>query len=326
MKKYSLPVFVPYYPIQVGLSITDKCNLSCKMCERKIYLERGILDTNDISLTSIKKIVEKIKNRVEFVNISAGYGEPLLHKDIVQIIRELKKNNLKVILFTNATLLTKELSKKILTAGLDLILFSFEGYNKKEYENLRMGAKYQKVFKNIQYFINFKKVSKIPTKTMLTATITKGGYFQKINSLIELTKILSVDKLEVRDTFFCKLNNKQQSQRIINIKDKEEVLRNFKTLQEKALNYDLEIILPKIKIKKGGIFCPDPWRSLYFRKDGYVRLCCVDYEKIWNKNIFYNTLEEIWNCKEMVNWRKRFIRNKPPRMCKGCPIGEISED
>lgn len=322
-----LSAIVKYYPIQIGLSITDRCNLHCKMCEREYYLKKNILDTtNDISLSSIKQIIKKIKGKVEFVNISAGYGEPLLHKDIVQIIQELKNNNLKVILFTNATLLTKELSKKIAATGLDLILFSFEGYTKKEYENLRVGANYKRVFENIQYFIKFKKAIKSPTKTTLTATVTKERYFQKINSLLELTKILSVDKLEIHDTFFCKSYNKQQPQRITTINDKKGVLRDFKILQEKAISYDLELILPKIKIKNGVIFCPDPWRSLYFRKDGYVRPCCIDYEKVWNKNIFHNTLEEIWNCNEMINWRKKFIENKPPKICQNCPIGEVSEN
>ncbi len=322
-----LSAIIQRYPIQIGLSITDKCNLFCKMCEREFYLKRGILDTvDDISLSSIKQIIKKIKDKVEFVNISAGYGEPLLHKDIVQIIRELKNNNLKVILFTNATLLTKEISKKILVTGLDLALFSFEGYSEKEYENLRSGANYKRVFENIQYFIKLKKVSKIPTKTILTATVTKEGYFQKINSLIELAKILSVDKLEVHDTFFYKSYNKQQPRRIITINDKKSLLRDFKVLQEKAIGYGLELILPKTNIRNGVIFCPDPWRSLYFRKDGYVRPCCIDYEKVWNKNIFHNSLEEIWNCDEMINWRKKFIENRPPKICQKCPIATISEN
>jgi radical SAM protein with 4Fe4S-binding SPASM domain len=297
------------------------------MCERDFYIKRGALDlTNDVSLNSIKDVIKKIKNKVEFINISAGYGEPLLHKNIIQIIREFKNNNLKVILFTNATLLTKPLSKKLITSGLDLILFSFEGYSPTEYENLRIGANYKKVFENIQNFIKLKGKKKLP-KTILTATISKEKYFQKISSLINLAKTLSVDKLEIHDTFFCKSSNKQQLQRrIINVKNKKRLLKDFRILRKKAINCGLKITLPEVEIQNGIILCPDPWRSLYFRKDGYVRPCCIDYEKVWNKNIFYDSLEEIWNSAEMIAWRKKFIEGKPPKMCRKCPIGVVPKN
>jgi MoaA/NifB/PqqE/SkfB family radical SAM enzyme len=295
------------------------------MCRRNIYLRKGILNKKDVPLSLIEVAIEKVKNKIEFFNISAGYGEPLLHKDILQIIKKIKDSDLKVILFTNGTLLTEELSKKLLMSEVDIIIFSFEGYNQEEYESIRVGASYEKVLKNIKQLIVLKKKLGFPTKTILTSTITKDNYFQKINSLIELSKNLLVDKLEVRDTFFFNpFANKQK--RIINIKNKKKLQHDFKFLIQKALALGLEISLPNIRIKKGVIFCPDPWRALYFRKDGYVRPCCINYKKVWSKNIFHDSLESIWNSKEMIEWRKRFLTKHPPKMCYGCPIGEVSEE
>lgn len=202
MKLCSLVPIVSSPPQHIGLPVTDRCNLSCKMCRRKLYLEKGILDKKDLSLSLIEIVIEKIKNKVKFFNISAGYGEPLLHKNVVEIIKKIKESGLKVILFTNGTLLNKEMARKLLMNGLDIIIFSFEGYDPKEYERVRVGAKYWKVLENIKYFIEFKKSFDFPTKTIITSTITKDNYFQKISSLIEMSGELSVDKLEVRDTFF----------------------------------------------------------------------------------------------------------------------------
>jgi len=44
------------------------------------------------------------------------------------------------------------------------------------------------------------------------------------------------------------------------------------------------------------------------------------------KNIFYDSLEEIWNSAEMIAWRKKFIEGKPPKMCRKCPIGVIPKN
>jgi len=325
MRLFNLASIVSYPPQHIGFPVTDRCNLSCRMCRRNFYLKKGLLDKKDISLSLIEIIIEKVKNKVEFFNISAGYGEPLLHKSVLQIIKKLKENGLKVILFTNGTLLTEEISKKLLMNRIDIIIFSFEGYSIKEYESIRVGAKYRDVFKNIKYFTELKKKYHFPTKTILTSTITKDNYFQKINSLINLSKELSINKLEVRDTFFPDpFINRQK--RIINIKNKNKLQHDFKILAQKATDLGLEISLPNIRIKKGVIFCPDPWRALYFRKDGYVRPCCINYEKVWNRNIFHDSLESIWNSKEMIEWRKRFLTKCPPKMCYGCPIGEVPEE
>jgi MoaA/NifB/PqqE/SkfB family radical SAM enzyme len=182
------------------------------MCRRNFYLKKGIINKKDVSLSLIEVIIEKVKNKIKFFNISAGYGEPLLHKEIIQIIKKIKEGGLKVILFTNATLLTKEMSKKLLMSEIDIIIFSFEGYDSREYESIRRGANYRKVLKNIKQFIELKKKFNFPTKTILASTITKDNYFQKINSLIDLSKSLSVDKLEIRDTFFLNpfINRKKE--------------------------------------------------------------------------------------------------------------------
>jgi hypothetical protein len=28
----------------------------------------------------------------------------------------------------------------------------------------------------------------------------------------------------------------------------------------------------------------------------------------------------------MIEWRKQFLTNCPPKMCYGCPIGEVSKE
>jgi len=85
------------------------------------------------------------------------FGEPLLHPKLIEMIKYAKSKNIpKVDFNTNATLLNKKISREIIDSGLDRIIFSVDGINKKTYESVRRGGKYQKVVKNIEYFMQLK--------------------------------------------------------------------------------------------------------------------------------------------------------------------------
>ncbi|GAH58289.1 unnamed protein product [marine sediment metagenome] len=88
-----------------------------------------------------KKIIDEVKNYVYDINLFHR-GEPLLHPSIIDIISYANNKNIKTRIHTNSTLLTPELSRKIILSGLDLISFSFDGYTKETYEKNRVNANY----------------------------------------------------------------------------------------------------------------------------------------------------------------------------------------
>ena len=64
-----LTTIVQSYPVQIGISITDRCNLFCKMCERNYYIEKGILDIkNDMApakaINPFKKVINIIQAKM----------------------------------------------------------------------------------------------------------------------------------------------------------------------------------------------------------------------------------------------------------------------
>jgi radical SAM protein with 4Fe4S-binding SPASM domain len=78
-------------------------------------------------------------------------GEPLLHKDIIEMIRYAKHVGIMdVYLNTNAVELTAETTRDLVGAGLDRISISFEGYTAKTYEKYRIGADFDSVVENVR--------------------------------------------------------------------------------------------------------------------------------------------------------------------------------
>ena len=89
-------------------------------------------------------------------------GEPLLNPKITDFINFAKKNGvLETMINTNATQLDIKMSRKLISSGLDQIIFSFDGGSKKTYDKMRPGRfsenTFENVYKNIKIFMKFGK-------------------------------------------------------------------------------------------------------------------------------------------------------------------------
>jgi radical SAM protein with 4Fe4S-binding SPASM domain len=94
------------------IEITDRCPMHCRIC----YVRKG---AKEIALEDIRRLYRSIRScgvRIEILG-----GEPLLHGDLVEIIRSAKREARSpfVTLYTNAVLATPALSAGMKDAGLD---------------------------------------------------------------------------------------------------------------------------------------------------------------------------------------------------------------
>jgi radical SAM protein with 4Fe4S-binding SPASM domain len=92
---------IPEKPITVAILLTSRCNLMCKHCYSNSKPTHN-------KVLKWKKISPKIKE-LDPIQIQLGGGEPLLHPEILSILKELSDDNRMIILNTNGTLLQKHL-------------------------------------------------------------------------------------------------------------------------------------------------------------------------------------------------------------------------
>jgi len=98
------------------LDIIRDCNLRCVFCsqgDRK----------GKISLLDLKKSIDRFC-REEFGKVIITGGEPLLHPDLVSIVKYAVSKNIDVAVQTNGILITTKLVSDLKTAGLDQLIFS----------------------------------------------------------------------------------------------------------------------------------------------------------------------------------------------------------
>lgn len=101
---------------------TTKCNLNCKMCFRHTWFDEPFCD---LSLEDYRHVLATMPKTVETI-FFGGMGEPLFHKDILEMIRLAAETGVEVELLTNGTLLTETMIKGVMDAGLNRLWISID--------------------------------------------------------------------------------------------------------------------------------------------------------------------------------------------------------
>jgi hypothetical protein len=94
------------------IEVTDICNLNCPGCFRKNNLEGH---------KSLKEIKEDVLLSLKSTNcgrICVSGGEPLMHPDIIEVVRFISMQKLKPIILSNGELITPEFLRDLKKAGL----------------------------------------------------------------------------------------------------------------------------------------------------------------------------------------------------------------
>ena len=139
------------YPMQVGIELTNNCNLRCVMCPHpRMTRQKGFM-----SEYLFKKIIDEIKGKSEFLYLY-GMGESLLHPKFFEMAEYAVKNGLTTSLSTNLTLLNEERSRKLLESGIDFIVLALDGINKNTYEMIRVGGQFERNLANVKRFLRLK--------------------------------------------------------------------------------------------------------------------------------------------------------------------------
>jgi MoaA/NifB/PqqE/SkfB family radical SAM enzyme len=122
---------------KVYVEPTNICNLECRTCIRNVWDD----PLGQMCSTVFDSILEGLRGfSLSPTVVFGGFGEPLAHPDIVRMVARMKTLDAKVELITNGTLLTKEMSRKLIIAGLDMLWISLDGATPESYADVRIGA------------------------------------------------------------------------------------------------------------------------------------------------------------------------------------------
>ncbi|MDC0038157.1 radical SAM protein [Gammaproteobacteria bacterium] len=313
---YYLPTFLITH---IDIEPIATCDLKCGFCNVPGW-DRA-RKTKPLPLASFKKVIDSFPyvNRIKL----QGMGEPLLNRNIPEMIAYASQKNIRTSIISHGGLLTPDLSARLINANLSSINFSFDGGTKETYEKVRVNANFEHTVTNIRDLRRLRDRHMTPLRIGLTCLISNPQILKEIPDLVELASDLQVDTLHIKArlkqweelsdggyTFRVTTNDEYSSFDRI----KKEAIKLSKTLNLRLTIGDSEDLFTDENP------CSWPWRSMYISTEGYVVPCCVNgMPETWNMGFIQDQpLSKIWNCREYRTLRKSLNSPHKPRTCIGC--------
>ena len=128
---------------------TVRCNLNCRTCIRNAWDEPG----GDMTDATFAAVIAGLRSFIDPPTVFfGGFGEPLAHPGIIDMVAEAKALGCLVELITNGILLTEQTSCQLIAAGLDRLWVSLDGARPESYADVRLGATLPTVLANLARF------------------------------------------------------------------------------------------------------------------------------------------------------------------------------
>src|SRR5512143_3322134 len=112
-----------FKPRLIFWEVTKGCNLRCIHC-RATATE--LSSPSDLSTKAALDIIDQIAAVANPILVLSG-GEPLFRSDIFQLARYATDKGLRVALATNGTLVTRDVARMIVDAGVKRVSISLDG-------------------------------------------------------------------------------------------------------------------------------------------------------------------------------------------------------
>jgi radical SAM protein with 4Fe4S-binding SPASM domain len=291
-------------PERVSLNITKKCNLRCRHC----FSDGGEADANELTTPEIFNLLDQMKNTGSF-HVAIGGGEPLLRKDLFQIIEYAKKKSIAVSIVTNGTLINKKVAQKLNASNLDTITVSLDGLEK-NHDYIRGKGNFQKTINGIKIL---KKYCQTP-KLALRVIINKLNVGE-CRALVKLAENFSFDLIRFTPML---LSGRAKDNRDLLITQGEYIhfLQKGKEIQSKS---GVEVILPGARSGPEWLICPENFgchcgkQICWINQTGDFYPCIFFGEEFKAGNIRNEKFLDLWNR------AKNMVKLKGNNICNNCP-------
>lgn len=144
------------FPTRFAVEVTAECNLKCYMCHHP----NMIRPKGRMPFELWKKCADQVAEISPSTQCWFSFcGEPLLEPELlIKMIKYGKSVGLKSVnINTNGMLLTPNLAVPIIESGVDLIVFGIDGFTAETFEKIRVEAKRDIVYANVEHLLKVRK-------------------------------------------------------------------------------------------------------------------------------------------------------------------------
>ena len=268
----------PRLPEIVQIETTNICNAKCVFCPRDAMTRRqGIMEDG-----LFRKIVDECAALgVRHVRLH-NFGEPFVDRGIAERIAYTKARGIaEVGMISNGSLMSDEIARRIVRAGLDAINISVDASGKTVFEQTRIGLSYDRVIANIERLARVRAELGSHRPRLILSFVRQSDSDEE-RAFIERWRPVA-DKVHVTD------------------------LHNWAGTLHRAAAV--------------GFPCYRQWLTFTVLWDGRVALCCADFDgKVILGDMNASSMADIWNGEAYRRARRQHLKDGGPDICRSCDL------
>lgn len=303
-------------PWFVSIEPSSVCNLSCPQCpvgEGDISREKKFLDMEEY-----KKILAEIAPATALLSLYFQ-GEPLLHKQFPEFVSLASAKGIFTQTSTNGQLLSPDVCREIVLAGLDRMIVSVDGFDQESYETYRKGGNLEQVEEGIRNLVNIRKEYGRKNPRIVLQFLVFRHNRDQVPEVKRKAKNLGADSVWIKSVQIEYPETADQW-----IPDTQDYNRYERTVSAGSNPKGNKAESEKWKLKgRQRNRCKRLWQTTVICSDGLVVPCCFDKRAIYSAGrTTDNSLAEIWKSKSYRDFRKRVLNDrKSISICMNCTEG-----
>jgi radical SAM protein with 4Fe4S-binding SPASM domain len=265
-------------PDIVQIESTNLCNAKCVFCPRdEMHRRQGVMEFD-----LFRKVVDECAALgITHVRVH-NYGEPFLDKQLVEKVRYAKSKGIaEVGMISNGSLITEEIARGMVEAGLDAINISVDAAGKDVFERTRLNLDYDTVIGNVRNLVRIRGELGRQRPRLILSFVRQDNSADEQAFIQEWSKV--ADKIHITD------------------------LHNWAG----TLNGQSDVRYP----------CYRLWQTFTVLWDGRVSLCCADFDgRNVLGDLRTSTIEQVWNSKPYRAVRRQHLESGGPEICRSCDL------
>lgn len=291
-------------PFSLSIEPTTACNLGCPECPSG--LKQFTRPTGKLDLDLHQKMLEQVSKSVFYINYYFQ-GEPFLHPQFLDLIKDAKKYKIYTATSTNAHFIDQQKAEEIVQSGLDRLIISIDGLTQETYEQYRVHGKLNKVIEGTKHLIEAKQKLKSSTPHLIFQFLAVKPNEHEIPQVFELGKEMGIDEVRIKTAQLYDYKNGNP------LMPDNETYARYKKQADGSY---------KLKYKTGN-HCWRMWSSSVLTWDGKVVPCCFDKDAQHVLGSIENTsFKEVWQHPQYQSFRQAILTDRNGiDICQNCSEG-----
>lgn len=282
------------FPSQLIVDVTEYNNASRSYAPHTFAVRSPDQPRRNMSAILHQKLVNEVKaSGIEYCRFVryGGMGEPLLHPDIIDFLTSMSETGMRTVLVTNGLLLTNNMCRDLVRAGVTAIEVTIDAYKGSTYDSLWQGGALKDVQMNVMNLINASRIEGRSTKVITSFTVQNQNDGEE-EAFTKFWEDHGVDQVLIKQPVSMGGDEQGSDQQLWESSDEDRDP------------------------------CLYPWEQLYLCVKGLLHYCPIHVGENTSIGDFNKkTIVELWSGTEMKKLRQAHKTNnfECHAKCGGCP-------